>query len=71
MTTRTTSKIISLALGAALSITWLGSVMVGMQSASAPAARTIELPTVVIVGHKSAAVNATALSTTTALVHKA
>jgi hypothetical protein len=33
--------------------------------------RTIELPTVVIVGHKSAAVNATALSAPTALVRKA
>ena len=71
MTTRTTSKILGLALGAALSITWLGTILVGMQSASTPAVRTIELPTVVIVGHKSAAANATALSTTTALVHKA
>ena len=71
MTIRTTSKILGLALGAALSITWLGTLLVGMQSASTPAVRTIELPTVVIVGHKSAAVNATALSITTALVHKA
>ena len=71
MTTRTTSKIISLALGAALSITWLSTVVLGMQSASTPTPRTIELPTVVIVGHKSAAVNATALSTTATLVHKA
>lgn len=62
MTTRTTSKILGLTLGAALSITWLSTIVVGMQSASAPAARTIELPTVVIVGHKSAAVNATAQS---------
>ncbi len=62
MTTRTTSKILGLTLGAALSITWLSTIVVGMQSASAPAARTIELPTVVIVGHKSAAVNAAAQS---------
>ena len=71
MTTRTTSKILGLALGVALSITWLSTIVVGMQSASTPAVRTIELPTVVIVGHKSAAVNATALSTATALVRKA
>ncbi len=65
MTTRTTSKILGLTLGAALSITWLSSIVVGMQSASTPAVKTIELPTVVIVGHKSAALNATALATTT------
>lgn len=69
--TRTRSKILSLALGSALSITWLSTIVVGMQSASTPAVRTIELPTVVIVGHRSAAVNATALSTTAALVGKA
>ena len=62
MTTRTINKILGLTLGAALSITWLSSVVVGMQSASEPAVRTIELPTVVIVGHKSSAVRATALS---------
>lgn len=71
MTTRTTSKILGLTLGAVLSITWLGTVVLGMQAASAPATRTIELPTVVIVGHKSAAVDATALTTPTALVRKA
>ena len=71
MTTRTTSKILGLTLGAALSITWLGSIVVGMQSASTPAVRTIELPTVVIVGRKSAALNAAALSAPTALVRKA
>lgn len=64
MTTRTTSKILGLTLGTALSITWLSTIVVGMQSASAPATKTIELPTVVIVGHKSAALNATALSNT-------
>ncbi len=70
MTTRTVTKILGLTMGAALSITWLSTIVVGMQSASAPAARTIELPTVVIVGHKSAAVNATVLSSA-ALVRKA
>lgn len=71
MTTRTVNKILGLTLGAALSITWLSTIVVGMQTASAPAARTIELPTVVIVGHKSAAIDATALSTSTGLVRKA
>ena len=64
MTTSTTTKILGLTMGAALSITWLGTVVLGMQSASAPAVRTIELPTVVVIGQKSAAVNATALATT-------
>lgn len=64
MTTRNVSKILGLTLGAALSITWLSTVVVGMHSASAPAVRTIELPTVVIVGKKTAAVDATALANT-------
>ena len=68
---RTISKIVSLALGATLSVAWLSTIVVGMQSASTPAMRTMELPTVVIVGHKSAAVNATALSTSTTLAGKA
>jgi hypothetical protein len=67
MTTRTTSKIAGLILGAALSITWLSTVAVGMQNASAPTVRTIELPTVVIVGKKTAAADATALTTTTSV----
>jgi hypothetical protein len=67
MTTRTTSKIIGLTLGAALSITWLSTVVVGMHSASTPAVRTIELPPVVVIGKKSAAVNATALSAAAAV----
>ena len=64
MTTRTITKILGLTLGAALSITWLSTIVVGMHSASAPAVRTIELPTVVVVGQKSAAVNATAQAAT-------
>ena len=71
MTQRTTTKILGLTLGAALSITWLSTIMVGMQTASAPAIRTIELPTVVIVGQKSAAVHATALSEVVMAVRKA
>lgn len=70
MTTRSTSKILSLALGAVLSMTCLGGVVVGMQSASAPAVRTIELPTVVVVGKKSGSVEATALANTPALARK-
>jgi hypothetical protein len=62
MTQRTTSKVLSLTLGAALSITWLSTIVFGMHSASTPEVRTIELPTVVIVGQKSAAVDATALN---------
>jgi hypothetical protein len=69
MTIRTASKILSLALGATLSITWMSTIMLGMQSATAPApaTRTIELPTVVIVGHKLAAVHGTALATSSPL----
>ncbi len=70
MTTRTASKILSLALGSALSVTWLGTVVVGMHSASAPAVRTMELPTVVIVGKRTAASDATALANTPAKVSK-
>ncbi len=71
MTKRTSSKILGLTLGAALSITWLSTVMLGMHSAAAPATRTIELPTVVIVGQKSALVNAAALSSTATAIRKA
>ncbi len=67
MTTRTSTKLIALTLGATLSMTCLGTVMVGMHSASAPApaARTIELPTVVVVGTRHTPNNATALATST------
>ncbi len=57
MTTRTLPKIIFLSLGAALSVTWLSTIVLGMQAASTPAPRVIELPTVVVVGHKIAALN--------------
>lgn len=70
MTTRTATKILSLTLGAALSITWLSTVVVGMHSASAPAVRTIELPTVVIVGKKTAAVDSTASAKPSAKIRK-
>jgi hypothetical protein len=70
MTTRTASKILGITLGVTLSMAWLSTVVVGMHSASAPAVRTIELPSVVIVGKKSAAVDATALTTTPAMVRK-
>ena len=70
MTTRTATKILSLTLGAALSITWLSTVVASMHSASVPAVRTIELPAVVIVGKKTAAVDATALANTPAKARK-
>jgi len=60
MTSGTRSKIVAATLGAALSVTWLSTIVVGMQSASTPAPRTMELPTVVIVAHKSAALNTAA-----------
>jgi hypothetical protein len=62
MTSPTRSKIAALILGAALSVTWLSTIVVGLQSETKPVQRTIELPTVVIVGHKLAASNATAQS---------
>ena len=61
MTTLTITKFLCQTLCAALSMAWLSTVVVGMHSASAPAVRTIELPTVVVIGQKSAAVNATAM----------
>ncbi len=61
MTTRTLSKIAFLSLGAVLSATWLSTIVVGMQAASTPAPRAVELPPVVVIGHKSAALDATAL----------
>lgn len=66
MTTRTKTKILGLMLGATLSMTWLSTLVVGMHTASAPApaVRTIELPTVVVIGQKSAAINATAQAAT-------
>jgi hypothetical protein len=70
MSTRTASKILGLILGTALSITCLSTTVVGMHSASGPSVRTIELPTVVVVGKKTAAMEATALTTTPALVRK-
>lgn len=60
MASRTLSKILALTIGATLSVVWLSTIVVGLQSESKPAQRTIELPTVVIVAHKSAALNATA-----------
>ena len=64
MTTRTATKFLGLTLGAVLSIACLSTVVFGMQSAATPAVRTIELPTVVVVGPKTAAIDATAMATT-------
>ena len=61
MTTSTLSKVVFLSLGAAVSVTWLSTIVLGMQAASTPAPRTMELPRVVVVGHKSAALNTATL----------
>jgi hypothetical protein len=50
----------ALTLAAALSATWLSTVVTGMQTQIAPALHSIELPTVVIVAHRASAPQATA-----------
>jgi hypothetical protein len=60
MTTRTLPKLLALTLAATISAVWLGTVVTGMHSQSAPAMYSIELPTVVIVAHKASAPQATA-----------
>lgn len=62
MSSSTSSKLFAMAIGAVMSVTWLSVIGMGFEIESKPAARTIELPTVVVIGHKTAAVNATALS---------
>lgn len=60
MTTSKRHQFIALIMGVGLSATWLSTVVVGMQSASAPTLRTIELAPVVIVARKASAPQATA-----------
>jgi hypothetical protein len=60
MTTHTLPKLIALTLAAAISATWLSTVVTGMHSQPAPALYSIELPTVVIVAQKASAPQATA-----------
>lgn len=60
MTTRTLPKLFALTLAAAISATWLGTVVTGMQRQPAPALYSIELPTVIIVAHKASAPQGTA-----------
>ena len=67
MSSSTSSKLLAIAIGAAMSITWLGVIGMGFEIEAKPAMRTIELPTVVIVGNKTAAMNATAFGLITAI----
>ena len=60
MTTRTASKILALNLSTMVSIALFSLIVVGMQATPATALRTIELPTVVVIGHQSALPTATA-----------
>lgn len=52
--TSSSTKATALALGAALSMAWLGAMALGFQSTSAPATVTVELPRVVVVGRRIA-----------------
>ncbi len=60
MTTRTLPKFFALTLAAAISASWLSTVVTGMHSQPAPALYSIELPTVVIVAQKASAPQASA-----------
>jgi hypothetical protein len=60
MTTSLLPKLLALTLAAAISSTWLSTVVTGMQTRSAPALYSIELPTVVVVAHKASAPQASA-----------
>ncbi|MDO8285276.1 MAG: hypothetical protein Q7T69_09740 [Rhodoferax sp.] len=53
MTTRTATKILALNMSTMVSMALFSLVVVGMQTAPAPELRSIELPTVVVIGHKS------------------
>jgi hypothetical protein len=64
MTLRTMPKLIALTLAAALSGTWLSTVVTGMHSQPAPTLLSIELPTVVVVAHKASAPQASAQART-------
>ena len=65
MTLSPMPKLIALILAAALSSTWLSTVVIGMHSQPAPTLHSIELPTVVVVAHKASAPQATAQACTT------
>jgi hypothetical protein len=60
MTTRLSPKLLALTLAAALSGTWLNTVVTGMHGQPASTLYSIELPTVVVVAHKAPALQATA-----------
>ncbi len=60
MTTRTTTKILALNMSTMVCMALFSLTVVGMQTAPAPVLRGIELPTVVVIGHKSALPNTNA-----------
>ena len=60
MTTRTGSKILALNVSTMVSMTLFSLVVVGMQTPPTPVLHSIELPTVVVIGHKSALPDANA-----------
>jgi len=62
MTTRTATKILALNLSTLVSMALFSLIVVGMQTAPTPALRSIELPTVVVIGHQSTLPNANAIA---------
>lgn len=60
MITRTTSKILALNVSTMVSMALFSLIVVGMQTTPTPVLRSIELPTVVVIGHKSELPNANA-----------
>ncbi len=60
MTTRILSKVLALNLSALMSATLFSAVVLGMNSANSSVLQPIELPTVVVIGHRSALNEATA-----------
>ncbi len=60
MTTRILSKVLALNLSALMSATLFSAVLLAMHSAHSSVLQIIELPTVVIIGHRSALTDTTA-----------
>lgn len=60
MTTHTASKILALKLSTMVSMALFSLIVVGMHATPVTALRSIELPTVVVIGHQAALPIATA-----------
>ena len=60
MTTRPASKILALNMSAMVSMSLFSLIVVGMQTSPTPVLRSIELPTVVVIGYKATLPNANA-----------